>query len=240
MSNKETREQELDVLQNNINYYFKDKGLLIQALVHSSYSNENLRYKFKHNERLEFLGDAVLELVFSEMLYKNFSYKDEGVLTKIRSKLVCEYSFARLADYLNLPAFLIMGKGEEATGGRQKDSLKADAFEALCGAMYIDGGLEVVRNLVEASTNQIMQELEEHKEDFIDYKSRLQEYLHKKGKSEFKYILCKEEGQAHDKTFYMDVYLNSKSIGSGTGKNKKQAEQMAAKDALKRFGVLDV
>lgn len=230
----------IEELQEKLNYTFKDKSLLIRALVHSSYSNENPKYKNKHNERLEFLGDAVLELVFSEILFNRFKSIDEGKLTKYRAKLVCEKSFARLSEHFMIPENLILGKGEEATGGRNKDSLKADAFEAMCGAIFLDGGLEEVKKVINSCLDLILTVLEEHKEVFIDYKSRLQEYLQKKKKTEFKYILCKEDGKSHDKTFYMDVYLNSKLIGSGQGKSKKQAEQMAAKDALKRFGVLDV
>ncbi|MDO5026290.1 MAG: ribonuclease III [Tissierellia bacterium] len=237
---KELEINGLEKLQENLSYVFKDKSLLIRALVHSSYSNENPKYKNKHNERLEFLGDAVLELVFSELLFRKFSHVDEGTLTKYRAKLVCEKSFSNLSEHFLIPENLILGKGEEATGGRNKDSLKADAFEAMCGAIYLDGGLEVVQKIIASSLPLILAELEDHKEVFIDYKTRLQEFLQKKKKSEFKYILCKEDGKSHDKTFYMDVYLNSKLIGSGHGKSKKQAEQMAAKDALKRFGVLNV
>lgn len=231
--------KDIEQLQIKLDYFFKDKSLLTQALVHSSYSNENINYKNKHNERLEFLGDAVLELVFSEILFKKYSHIDEGTLTKYRAKLVCENSFAILAEHFLIPNNLILGKGEEATGGRNKNSLKADAFEAMCGAIYLDGGLDEVKRLINANLDLILTELEEHKDSFINYKSRLQEYLHKKKKTEFKYILCKEDGKSHEKTFYMDVYLNSKLIGQGFGKSKKIAEQMAAKDALKRFGVLN-
>lgn len=231
--------KDIEQLQIKLDYFFKDKSLLTQALVHSSYSNENINYKNKHNERLEFLGDAVLELVFSEILFKKYSHIDEGALTKYRAKLVCENSFAILAEHFLIPNNLILGKGEEATGGRNKNSLKADAFEAMCGAIYLDGGLDEVKRLINANLDLILTELEEHKDSFINYKSRLQEYLHKKKKTEFKYILCKEDGKSHEKTFYMDVYLNSKLIGQGFGKSKKLAEQMAAKDALKRFGVLN-
>lgn len=230
----------IEKLEDKLGYIFRDRSLLIQALIHSSYSNENKQYKNKHNERLEFLGDAVLELVFSEILYKKFNYVNEGVLTSYRAKLVCENSFSILSDKLSIPENLILGKGEEFTGGREKDSLKADAFEAVCGAVYLDGGLKPVQDIINSNLALILNELEEHKEVFINYKSKLQEYLHKQRKTEFKYILCKEDGKSHDKTFYMDVYLNSKLIGKGSGKSKKQAEQMAAKDALKRFGVINV
>lgn len=239
MNNSDLPIKDIEQLQKNLDYYFKDISLLKQALVHSSYSNENISYKNKHNERLEFLGDAVLELVFSDILFKKYSHVNEGVLTKYRAKLVCESSFAILSEHFSIPENLVLGKGEENSGGRNKNSLKADAFEAMCGAIYLDGGLDEVRKLISSSLNLILKELEEHKDSFINYKSKLQEYLHKQKKTEFKYILCKEDGKSHDKIFYMDVYLNSKLIGKGTGKSKKLAEQMAAKDALKRFGVLD-
>lgn len=239
MLNDKSRELLLLELENKIGYKFVNKGLLNQALVHSSYSNENKDYKNKHNERLEFLGDAVLELVFSEFLFKDYRPQNEGFLTKFRSRLVCEKSFAKVADHFDLSDYLLLGKGEEITGGRSKDSIKADTFEALCGAMYLDGGFEVVKKFINPLLGYLINDLDDPKESFIDYKSILQEYFHKQKETEFKYILCKEEGLAHNKTFYMDVYLNSKSVGSGKGKNKKQAEQAAARDALLRYGVID-
>lgn len=216
-----------------------NKSLLDQALVHSSYSNENSSYKNKHNERLEFLGDAALELVFSELLFKTYTHKDEGFLTKVRAKLVCEQSFAKLSDNMGFPGYLLLGKGEESTGGRDKASIKADAFEAVCGAIYMDGGYEPVYDFIKSIFNSMTKDLNDSSEVFVDYKSILQEYLHKRGKTEFKYILYKEEGLAHKKTFYMDVYLYSKQIGRGVGSNKKNAEQMAARDALLKFGAID-
>lgn len=234
-----SRQLLLSELEKKINYKFMNKGLLNQALVHSSYSNENKSFKNKHNERLEFLGDAVLELAFSEKLYNDFEFKNEGFLTKTRSKMVCEPSFAKLADFLELSKYLLLGKGEEATGGRSKNSIKADAFEALSGAIYLDGGYEAIKSFIEPMFNLLIKDIDDINESFIDYKSILQEHFHKNKITEFKYILCKEEGLAHDKTFYMDVYLNSNSLGSGIGKNKKQAEQMAAKDTLKKLGVLN-
>lgn len=239
MIEEKSREQILLELESKIGYNFMNKSLLNQALVHSSYSNENKEYKNKHNERLEFLGDAVLELVFSEFLYNDYKPKNEGFLTKFRSRLVCEKSFSKVADHFSLSDYLLLGKGEEITGGRSKDSIKADTFEALCGAMYLDGGFEAVKGFITPLLDSLINEIDDPKESFIDYKSILQEYFHKKRETEFKYILCKEEGLAHNKTFYMDVYLNSKAVGSGCGKNKKQAEQMAARDALIKFEVID-
>lgn len=235
----ESRILELVEFEKNIDYEFKNKSLLSQAFTHSSYSNENQTYKNLHNERLEFLGDAVLELVFSKILYYKYKNRDEGFLTKRRSKLVCEKSFAYLADKFEISKYLLLGKGEDKTGGREKYSIKADALEAMCGAMYIDGGFDFVFNFINKNFKDLEYNISKEEEDFFDYKSILQEYIHRNKKGEFKYILSKDEGPAHSKTFYMDVYLNSKLIGTGIGKNKKDAEQHAAKEALRRFGVIN-
>lgn len=238
MNISEQRINELGEFEKLLGYEFMDKSLLNQAFIHSSYANENEKFKNYFNERLEFLGDAVLELVFTEILYKNFSHKDEGYLTKLRSKLVCEKSFSCIADELHLSKYLLLGKGEEATGGRDRSSIKADTFEALSGAIYLDSGYKSIYSLVEENFNHIVQDQRTNHNGFVDYKSRLQEYLHKNKIYEFKYILCKEEGLPHDKTFYIDVYVNSRKISSGKGKNKKEAEQSAAKKALEFYGVL--
>ncbi|MGF0039276.1 ribonuclease III [Peptoniphilaceae bacterium SGI.131] len=235
----ETRSLALCELEKNIGYEFRDKDLLNLALVHSSYSNEHSRLRGRHNERLEFLGDAVMELVFTEKIYRDKKFEDEGFLTKMRAKLVCEKSFAHLADKLGLASLLLLGKGEEKTGGRNKNSIKADAMEALAGAIYLDGGLEAIASFIDREYKFLLDSLKDNTESFVDYKTILQEYFHKKNYSEFKYILCKEEGPAHDKVFYMDVYLNSRSVGKGRGKNKKEAEQMASRDALIRYGVIN-
>lgn len=229
----------INQLENIIGYEFVNKNLLKQALVHSSYANENDSFKNKHNERLEFLGDAVLELIVSELLFENYQHLNEGVLTKMRAKTVCERSFSNISRHFQLTDFILLGKGELATGGKNKESIQADVFEALIGALYLDGGLKAVKKLTKDIFLDILNEIYDLDLKLIrDYKSFLQEHLHKQKISEFKYILYKEEGLAHEKTFYMDVYVNSKSIGRGKGRNKKQAEQMAAKDALERMGVI--
>ncbi len=228
---------ELEILQKKLNYEFKDKSLLTQALIHRSYSNEHPGYKDRHNERLEFLGDAVLELVFSDLLFKKYRKLPEGRLTRYRSAMVCEPSFARLADYFTISDKLIMGKGEMLTGGSKKKSLKADAFEAVCGAIYLDGGIEPVFALVESVFASMAEEVESHHIQFIDYKSRLQEYLHSKKTTDISYQLDRMEGMAHDRTFYMTLYVAEKKLATGRGKSKKAAEQEAARIALEMLGV---
>ncbi|MFM1514967.1 ribonuclease III [Helcococcus ovis] len=228
----------LDKLEKKINYKFNDINLLNLAFIHTSYTNEHPNYKNKSNERLEFLGDAVCELAFSEILYKNFKPKQEGFLTKVRANLVCEKSFSEFADQLGLAEFLLLGKGEEKTGGREKPSIKSDAFEAVMGALYLDGGYDVVFDLIYNLIIDKVKELKIQKESVNDYKSMLQEYLHKKNKSNIVYRLVNEIGPSHDKLFYFELYIEDKMISEGKGKNKKIAEQMAAKTALEKIGVL--
>lgn len=231
----ENRLKELNILEKVINYEFKNKKLLNSAFIHTSYTNENPSLLGKSNERLEFLGDAVLEIVFSEILFKNFLKKDEGFLTKLRANLVCEPSFSALADEIDLSNYLLLGKGEEKTGGRDKTSLKADAFEAFNGALYLDGGYEQVYSFI---YDLIIDKLENSniiRESLNDYKSMLQEYLHKHKNINCTYVLTKEQGPSHDKEFFMDAYIGDRRIGSGKGRNKKLAEQMAAKDALENL-----
>lgn len=232
------RIKELEEFQLNIDYKFNNIDLLNLAFIHTSYTNEHSFLKGKSNERLEFLGDAVLELVFSEILYKNFLPKQEGYLTKLRSSLVCEKSFSVLADKLNIPKYLLLGNGEEKSGGRDKNSLKADAFEAFNGALYLDSSYEVVYNFIYNLIKDEVEEINNINDSVKDYKSLLQEYLHKNKKETLLYKLLKEEGPSHNKTFYIDAYLDNKKIGSGKGKNKKIAEQNAAFDALKKLRVI--
>lgn len=232
------RQAQLDELQENIKYKFNDVNLLNLALVHTSYSNEHSEYKNKNNERLEFLGDAVLELVFSEILFKTFKPKQEGYLTKLRANLVCESSFSELSDAIDLSKYLLLGNGEEKTGGRTKDSLKADAFEAFNGAMYLDAGYELVYDFIyDLIKDKIVVEYK-NLTNVNDYKSMLQEYLHKYKNINLLYKLVKEEGPSHNKVFYIEAYNGKKLIGVGQGKNKKHAEQMAAHDALKKLRVI--
>ena len=220
-------------LEENLRYEFKNKKLLINALTHSSYANE-ARDGVSSNERLEFLGDSVLSIVVSEYIYKEFNNLPEGELTKLRASLVCEKSLCQFSRELELGKYLRLGKGEYKGGGRERDSILADAFEAVLAAMYLDGGFNVAKNHV---MRFIKNELK-HTDDevFKDYKTALQEIIQKNPEESVTYILTKETGPDHDKVFEVEVRLNSNTIGKGIGKNKKQAEQSAAKEALRLMG----
>ena len=220
-------------LEENLRYEFKNKKLLINALTHSSYANE-ARDGVSSNERLEFLGDSVLSIVVSEYIYKEFNNLPEGELTKLRASLVCEKSLCQFSRELELGKYLRLGKGEDKGGGRERDSILADAFEAVLAAMYLDGGFNVAKNHV---MRFIKNELK-HTDDevFKDYKTALQEIIQKNPEESVTYILTKESGPDHDKVFEVEVRLNSNTIGKGIGKNKKQAEQSAAKEALRLMG----
>ena len=220
-------------LEENLRYEFKNKKLLINALTHSSYANE-ARDGVSSNERLEFLGDSVLSIVVSEYIYKEFNNLPEGELTKLRASLVCEKSLCQFSRELELGKYLRLGKGEDKGCGRERDSILADAFEAVLAAMYLDGGFNVAKNHV---MRFIKNELK-HTDDevFKDYKTALQEIIQKNPEESVTYILTKETGPDHDKVFEVEVRLNSNTIGKGIGKNKKQAEQSAAKEALRLMG----
>ena len=220
-------------LEENLRYEFKNKKLLINALTHSSYANE-ARDGVSSNERLEFLGDSVLSIVVSEYIYKEFNNLPEGELTKLRASLVCEKSLCQFSRELDLGKYLRLGKGEDKGGGRERDSILADAFEAVLAAMYLAGGFNVAKNHV---MRFIKNELK-HTDDevFKDYKTALQEIIQKNPEESVTYILTKETGPDHDKVFEVEVRLNSNTIGKGIGKNKKQAEQSAAKEALRLMG----
>lgn len=232
------RIESLSILENKINYIFNDKNLLNNAFVHKSYTNENSSLRGKSNERLEFLGDAVLELVYTKILYSRYKNKDEGYLTKLRANLVCEKSFSEIADILELPNYLLLGKGEELTGGREKPSIKADLFEAFIGALYQDAGFDFIYNFILGQISDRLDEIGSNGNSITDYKSYLQELIHKKYNVNCIYVLSNESGPSHDKEFIVDVFVEERKIGSGIGKNKKQAQQMAAKDALVNLNVI--
>ncbi len=223
----------MNALEKNLGYTFKNKSLLSNALTHSSYANE-VRGGVTSNERLEFLGDSVLSIIVSEYLYSEFSKLPEGELTKLRASLVCEKSLCAFSRELEVGKFLRLGKGEDKGGGRERNSILADAFEAILAAMYLDGGIEVARKHV---MRFILSELE-HTDDevFKDYKTALQEIIQRNPEEAVSYILTAESGPDHDKRFTVEVHLNSNVIGVGSGKSKKQAEQMAAKQALHLMG----
>ncbi len=220
-------------LEEKLKYRFHDPKLLEHALCHSSYANE-VRNGHTSNERLEFLGDSVLSIVVSDYLYRNFPNMPEGELTRLRASLVCEKSLCAFSRQLEIGRFLLLGRGEEKGGGRERDSILADAFEAVLAAMYLDGGMEPARKHV---MRFVLAELE-HTEDevFKDYKTALQEIIQRNPEESVEYVLTGESGPDHDKRFLVEVHLNSNVIGKGKGRNKKQAEQMAAKQALELMG----
>ncbi|MCM1540260.1 MAG: ribonuclease III [Blautia sp.] len=221
-------EHTLEQLEERIGYPFQDRLLLQQALTHTSYANERKINKVASYERLEFLGDAVLELASSEFLFKQNPELSEGELTKMRAAMVCEPSLAFCARNLDIVPFIRLGKGELYTGGRGRDSISADVMEAVIGAIYLDGGMEQARTFIE---NYIMADLED-KQLFYDSKSTLQELMQGKLKKEFHYELLEESGPEHHKCFRVQVCMEEEILGEGTGKSKKAAEQQAAYQAL--------
>lgn len=218
-------------LEKRIGYHFKNQALLDQALTHSSFSNEQKINKKPHYERLEFLGDAVLELVTSDFLYHKYPDMAEGKLSKTRASMVCESSLALCAEELELGCFLLLGKGEESDRGRIKASIIADVMEAIIGAIYLDGGMEPARAHIYRF---ILSDLE-HKTLFYDSKSSLQEYIQKNLKKEFHYELVEVSGPEHEKVFKVEVLMEGVRLGSGQGRTKKAAEQKAAYEALTGF-----
>jgi len=220
-------------LEEKLGYKFKNIDLLCNALTHSSYANE-VRNGVTSNERLEFLGDSVLSIIVSEFIYEKFANLPEGELTKLRASLVCEKSLCGFSRELDLGKYLRLGKGEEKGGGRNRDSILADAFEAVLAAMYLDGGFNVAKNHV---LRFVKVEIE-HTDDevFKDYKTLLQEIIQRNPEESVAYFLTGESGPDHNKEFTVEVRLNSNVIGTGKGKSKKQAEQMAAKQALSLMG----
>lgn len=215
-----------------IGYTFKNKRYLATALTHSSYANE-LKKNVEHNERLEFLGDAVLSIVVSDYLFKH-TKMDEGELTKQRASLVCEKSLCQFAKQIDLGSYLQLGKGEEHTGGAQRPSILADAFEALIAAIYMDGGEEDAYAFVLPFVQRVL--ADEEKQSFHDYKTLLQEIVQQNPGEALSYVLVRESGPDHDKEFEVEVRLNSNVIGHGVGRSKKAAEQQAAKEALALMG----
>lgn len=218
----------LQVLEERIGYHFQNIALLKQAVTHSSYTNEQRINKAAHYERLEFLGDAVLEMVSSAFLFEEHPNMPEGELTKLRASMVCEPSLAFCARDLELGEFMLLGKGEEATGGRNRDSIISDVMEAVIGAIYLDGGLEPANRFIDKF---VLSDLED-KQLFFDSKTNLQELIQGKLKKEFRYELLSEEGPEHDKVFRVEILMEEEKIGTGQGRTKKAAEQQAAYNAL--------
>ena len=218
----------LQVLEERIGYRFQNIALLKQALTHSSFTNEQKINKQKHYERLEFLGDAVREMVSSEFLFKAHPQMPEGELTKLRASMVCEPSLAFCARDLELGKFILLGKGEESTGGRKRESITSDVMEAVIGAIFLDGGIECAKAFINRF---ILSDLED-KQLFYDSKTNLQELVQGSLKQEIRYEPAGEFGPEHDKTFMVEVYVGAEKIGTGEGRTKKAAEQKAAYEAL--------
>lgn len=211
---------------------FHNVNLLEQAFTHSSYVNEHRYLKLSDNERLEFLGDAVLELFVSKYLYKQFPDMPEGKLTKMRAAIVREDSLSKFAKECHFDQYILLGKGEENSGGRERPALLCDLFEAFLGALYIDQKVDVVKKFIaEVIFPKIDAGAFSHE---MDHKTHLQEVLQRQGDVNIDYRLVNEEGPAHDRIFYVDVYVNETLIGAGFGKSKKLAEQDAAERALKK------
>ena len=218
---------DLKKFQETIGYHFINESLLRQALTHSSYANEKHMKKHSDNERLEFLGDAVLELMSSEFLFGNYPQRSEGQLTKLRASIVCEPTLAQCAESLELGNLLFLGKGEDLTGGRTRKSILSDALEAVIGAIYLDGGFANAKEFV---LKYILTDIE-HKQLFYDSKTILQEVVQGEHES-LSYVLLEEVGPDHDKSFTVGVLIGNKQISTGVGHTKKAAEQEAAYRAL--------
>ena len=225
------KESDYQELEKKIGYTFQNRALLKQAVTHSSFANEQKINRQKHYERLEFLGDAVLELVSSDFLFQTHPEMPEGQLTKLRASMVCEPALAYCAKDLTLDGYIQLGKGEEAAGGRYRDSIVSDVMEAVIGAIYLDGGMEPARTYIHRF---ILSDLE-NKQLFLDSKTNLQEYMQQNLKKEFHYRLVEESGPEHDKVFLVEVVMEDKVLGRGKGRTKKAAEQQAAYEALLGF-----
>jgi len=221
------KQESLKELEEKIGYVFKKKELLKQALTHSSFSNEQKINKFENYERLEFLGDAVLELLSSQFFFENYREMSEGEMTRLRSSMVCEPALAFCARDISLGQYILLGKGEESTGGRKRDSITSDVMEAVIGAIYLDGGFEQADQFVK---KYILSDLED-KQLFYDSKTILQEKVQKLGKS-LVYVIVDESGPEHNKMFTVEARVDGKTLGKGQGRNRKSAEQKAAYQVL--------
>lgn len=217
-------------LEEKLGYSFRDRSLLQTALTHSSYANENRSTGAVCNERLEFLGDSVLGVTVADYLYRNYGQLPEGQMTRFRAELVCEQSLHRVAQELGLGRYLRLGRGEERTGGRERPSILSDAVEAVIAAMYLDAGMEIAARFIHRCLLTDLGPVEPYCS--TDYKTGLQELVQRRNGRVLSYELIGESGPDHAKTFCVRVLLNGEPIGSGEGRSKKEAEQMAARNAL--------
>lgn len=215
------------ILKEKFDISFKNEALLMEAMTHSSYANEHKEMKGIYNERIEFLGDAVLELTISDWLFRQFPHFQEGQLTKLRAQIVCEDSLSLLAKECSLNKYLLLGKGETLSGGREKPAILCDVFEAFIGALYLDKGVNEVQRFLNLV---VIPKIKNGRYELItDFKTELQEYLQQNGTVHIRYELVKEEGPSHDKIFTVQLIVDGKKYKTASGKTKKAAEQMAAK-----------
>ncbi|MEI4768607.1 ribonuclease III [Psychrobacillus sp. FJAT-51614] len=226
----ESVKEHFNLFQQHFDIHFDNPTLLYQAFTHSSYVNEHRRKFFTDNERLEFLGDAVLELSVSQYLFQQYMGMSEGELTKLRAAIVCEPSLVLFANELNFGKYVLLGKGEELTGGRERPALLADVFEAFIGALYLDKGLATVISFLEKI---VFPKIELGAFSHVmDYKSQLQEIIQQQNNGTLNYEIVEEKGPAHNRTFVSRVVLNTNELGIGKGRSKKEAEQQAARLAI--------
>ncbi len=221
----------LEKLEKNIGYKFKNRELLVTAFTHTSYANDN---KLESNEKLEFLGDSILEFISSEILYKKYIHLKEGEMTKVRATAVCEKSLYEIAKKHNFGDFLFLGNSEKKTEGKYRPTILADSVEALIAAIYLDGGLDAAKKFIEENIFETL-DIATRNVGVKDYKTVLQEKLQKDGEVKIKYTIINEEGPDHDKTFKSEVSCDDKVLASGVGKSKKEAEMNAAKKALENI-----
>jgi ribonuclease-3 len=224
----------MEQLEKNLRYTFKNRALLENALAHSSYANEK-KGTITSNERLEFLGDSVLSIIVSEYIYSSFPNLPEGQLTRLRASLVCEKTLCGFSKQLDVGKYLLLGKGEKANKGNERPSILADAFEAILAAIYLDGGIVPAKQHVLRFVKEELSHLEH--ENFKDYKTELQEIIQRNPEEKLSYVLIDENGPDHNKSFTVEVHLNSNVIGTGIGNSKKTAEQAAARQALELMGI---
>lgn len=215
-------------IEKNIQYEFQNKALIKQALSHSSFINEMKKKDMESYERLEFLGDAVLEMISSEYLFEHYPDMPEGKLTKLRASIVCEYTLSSVSESLHFGDYVLLSKGEEQTGGRTRSSILCDLFESVLGAIYLDGGMDAAKQYVYTF---LMTDIE-NKQLFYDAKTTLQEMVQKDGKGVVNYELLEEKGPDHNKTFVTEVLVDGNPLASGAGTSKKSAQQMAAYKAI--------
>ena len=222
-------------LQQRIGYTFKKEHILMEAMTHSSFANEWKHRRMHDNERLEFLGDSVLGLIISHYIFETYHHLPEGELTKVRANVVCEASLALKARRINIGTYLLLGRGEETSGGRDRESILADGLESLIAAIYLDGGFEIARSFVLDNFRDLI-DLAANGDLMTDYKTKLQEIWQsgQQGSTQEKieYGVVDEQGPDHNKTFYVEVRAGDQTLGAGNGKNKKEAEQRAAKSAI--------